>query len=243
MIGRDISKDRRISKVNPPRVHAGTNSRDAWSARYRTLATVCLNTGLAGLVVLAGLHLLFPLEAFIWDQKLGGKRLSETFVAAHYYLSDPEETAAIFQDWDQYVLNGHWQVHPWTGLINREFKGRYVSVGRYGRRGGLAPDDTHASLLSDVVWVFDGSTVFGWGLSDSSTIPSLLLKPNQFSETAIRHRVGTSASPRVLDRTHATLNRTNGSDMRSKLDVNSNCPSGALWVESIRSHKFCDRCS
>ena len=167
-------EDRSLLIVQPSRDQAEKKSRATWPDRYRTFAMVCVNTVLAGLLVLLVLHLLLPVEELIWDQNLGGQRLSQSFVEAHYYSSDPEATAGVLRDWDRYILNGHWQVHPWTGLINREFTGRYFSVGADGRRGGIAPDDASAALDPFVVWVFGGSTVFGWGLPDSSTVPSFL---------------------------------------------------------------------
>ncbi len=174
MIGWDVPEDRSLLIVQPSRDQAEKKSRAGWPDRYRTFAMVCVNTALAGLFVLLVLHFLLPVEELMWDQNLGGQRLSRTFVEAHYYSSDSEATAGILRDWDRYILNGHWQVHPWTGLINREFTGRYLSVSADGRRGGIAPDAARAALGPYVVWVFGGSTVFGWGLPDSSTVPAFL---------------------------------------------------------------------
>ncbi len=152
---------------------ARPNYRGVGPIRYQTIAIIWLNISIVSLTVLAALDLLLPVEGFIWDQNLGGRRVSETFVPAHYYLWSPEETAATLEDWNRYVLNGHWRVHPWTGLISREFEGRFVSVDRNGRRGGRAPEKINGSS-SFKVWIFGGSTVFGWGVSDSSTVASFL---------------------------------------------------------------------
>lgn len=141
---------------------------------YRTTGVVLLSATLLTVVLVATLHLLYPLERSFWHQNLAGRRLSETLVAEHYYLSGAEETDEIRRNWDEYVLAGHWQVHPWTGLVNREFSSRHLNVDRRGRRATLDPSDEHAGLQPLEIWAFGSSTLFGWGLSDRRTIPSQL---------------------------------------------------------------------
>ncbi len=135
---------------------------------------VLLSVLLLTLALLFALHLLYPLERSFWDSNLGGRQLSDDLIPAHYYLVDPSELAEIRDTWDDYVLAGHWQVHPWTGLINRKYVSRHLNVDAEGYRRTLAPSAAHTGLPSFDIWTFGGSTLFGWGLPDGSTIPSQL---------------------------------------------------------------------
>ncbi len=142
--------------------------------RYQTAAVLLLNTLVLTVIVLLALHFIFPLERSIWKQNLEGRRLSDDLVPAHYYLTDAAETERIRQTLDDYVLQGHWQVNPWTGLINRAYASEYLNVDQDGRRAGLPPSAEHSGLPPLDVWAFGGSTLFGWGVSDRHTVPSQL---------------------------------------------------------------------
>ncbi len=141
---------------------------------YQTAAVLLLNTLLLVAVVLAIFHFVFPLEDSIWNQNLDGRRMSEDFVPGHYYFSDGEETEAIRQALDAYILQGHWQVHPWTGLINREYSSQHLNIDAEGGRAGRPPSLLHREGEPLTLWSFGGSTLFGWGLADGDTIPSQL---------------------------------------------------------------------
>lgn len=141
---------------------------------YQTIAVVFLNTLILSAVVLAALHFVFPLERSIWNQNLGGQRLSDGFVPEHYYLSEAPETRRIRRSWDDYVLGGHWQAHPWTGLINRPFASEHLNVEPDGRRGGQPASAEHAGQPPLRLWAFGGSTLFGWGVADAYTVPAQL---------------------------------------------------------------------
>ncbi len=161
----------------PRREQPHTVPRRAWrrAARlYQALGVVLLSATLVTAVLLLAVHLVYPLEHSFWMDNLGGRRLSDTLVPGNYYLSGAEETGEIRRNWDEYVLAGHWRVHPWTGLINREFASRHLNIDAHGRRRTGAPDAKHAGLPPVEVWAFGGSTLFGWGLPDRHTIPSQL---------------------------------------------------------------------
>ena len=141
---------------------------------YQALAVLLLNTAVLTALVLAVLHCAFPLEDSIWNQNLDGRRLSQDLVPEHYYLTGAEETRQIRKTLDDYVLAGHWQVHPWTGLINRQFASGYLNVDAHGQRASAVPSSDHAGQPPFEIWAFGGSTLFGWGVSDSYTVPSQL---------------------------------------------------------------------
>lgn len=141
---------------------------------YQSLAVLLLNTAIATGVVLAVLHFAFPVEESVWNQNLDGRRISGDLVPEHYYLTSPDETRRIRETLDEYILAGHWQVHPWTGLINRRFASEHLNVDNHGRRATVEASVDHAGQPPFRVWAFGGSTLFGWGVSDPYTVPSQL---------------------------------------------------------------------
>ncbi len=145
-----------------------------FTQRYETVAVLLLNTLILLAVVLTGLHFAFPVEDSIWNQNLDGRRISEDLVPDHYTFSDSDETEEIRLTLDDYILQGHWQVHPWTGLINREYASKHLNIDADGGRASRLPNPDHREGEPLVLWTFGGSTLFGWGLADDDTIPSQL---------------------------------------------------------------------
>ncbi|MEZ4666862.1 MAG: SGNH/GDSL hydrolase family protein [Anaerolineae bacterium] len=99
---------------------------------------------------------------------------SDRFNRGAYYYSSPEEVGAMLAEYDAMSLAGHWMVHPWTGLTMRPFNGKYLNIDKNGLRAGIPPNAAFANKVPLVVWAFGGSTLFGWGLADNVSIPSLL---------------------------------------------------------------------
>jgi len=69
--------------------------------------------------------------------------------------------------------NRPWQYEPWVGFKERPRSGKFVNVShegfRHSYRKNLKLDNKGISI-----YVFGGSTTFGYGLDDASTIPSHL---------------------------------------------------------------------
>jgi lysophospholipase L1-like esterase len=87
---------------------------------------------------------------------------------------EPFEVEALLAEYDRMAAEGHWQVHPWTGLTMRPFTGTYLNIDLNGERRGAPPSGEHEDQPPLVVWAFGGSTLFGWGLADDYTPPSQL---------------------------------------------------------------------
>lgn len=99
---------------------------------------------------------------------------SPRFNRSAYYFMPPEEVDALLSEYDRMAAEGHWQVHPWTSLTLRYFRGQYLNMDFDGHRLGIEPSDAHADKPPLTVWGFGGSTLFGWGLADDFTLPSQL---------------------------------------------------------------------
>jgi lysophospholipase L1-like esterase len=99
---------------------------------------------------------------------------SSRFNQYHYYFMPRLEVMDLLREYDLMASEGHWQVHPWTGLTMRNFRGKYLNIDNNGHRLTSAPDATYAEKPPLVIWAFGGSTLFGWGLADDYTLPSQL---------------------------------------------------------------------
>lgn len=144
---------------------------------YTTLALVYLNTTLVfcGCLLLASF---IPVTPGGFHTSIG-QQYSETFKTDAYYFLSQEEAKRLGKVYDEYASQGHWQVHPWTGLINRQFKSPYLNVDENGLRQTAEPSPEHAEKPLFVVWAFGGSTMFGWGVADEYTLPSQLQRALQ----------------------------------------------------------------
>jgi hypothetical protein len=93
---------------------------------------------------------------------------------AYYFIKDRDDIDQVRSEYDKLAISGHWQVNPWTGLINRHFVGRFLNIDKYGRRLTISPSAKHSDKPPLIIWAFGGSTMFGWGLPDEYTLSSQL---------------------------------------------------------------------
>jgi hypothetical protein len=66
------------------------------------------------------------------------------------------------------------QFEPYTNFRVRPMRGRYVNVSEHGYRAGARENVWPPDRESTNIFVFGGSTAFGYGVADAETIPSQL---------------------------------------------------------------------
>lgn len=137
---------------------------------YRGLALLLLNT----LLLLLLVNLVLGAYYWIGDAASVGDRpvYSLTFKPESYTRVARDVAAAVGREFDRMGERESYQFHPWTGFIESGFRGEFVNVSEAGIRRTVsipAPADARQDL---VVWMFGGSTTFGWGMPDAETIPS-----------------------------------------------------------------------
>lgn len=99
----------------------------------------------------------------------------ESYVTTDWYTSYVEEfkQASTFS-WKPYV---YWRTSP--------FQGKYINIGEDNLRKTWNPKSQDVDVI---VFMFGGSTIWGWGARDDYTIPSLLSKI-LFDEYQIKAKV------------------------------------------------------
>lgn len=83
-------------------------------------------------------------------------------------MSTAEISRLLTETWEQ-----PWQYEPWVGFRERPRRGKYVNVSDEGYRFSKTTDASQDSRAMQV-YVFGGSTTFGYGVDDGSTIPARL---------------------------------------------------------------------
>jgi hypothetical protein len=94
-----------------------------------------------------------------------------------YRLVSREVARATGEEYDRMGSYQSFEYNPWTGFMHRAFSGRYLNVdagGLYNIRRSTPAEPLREGQRDLLVWAFGGSTMFGWGMPDSFTIPSLL---------------------------------------------------------------------
>jgi len=87
------------------------------------------------------------------------------------HLSDSDVNELLSETWN--MRDGGWVYEQWTGFRERARAALFVNVNEVGIRSNGAPDRELASLNGSI-WMFGGSTTFGYGVADAETIPAFL---------------------------------------------------------------------
>lgn len=146
---------------------------------YTIIAILTFNTLVLFIVGLIALHIVLPQP----QQTVGPSGISNVFSPyfkpESYQFSTDEQARIIGLEFDTWAQNGHWQVHPWTALTSRDFVGELFNIDGDGIRRTTPPDAQYDEKQPIRIWMFGGSTMFGWGLPDDWTIPSILQRELQ----------------------------------------------------------------
>jgi hypothetical protein len=138
---------------------------------YAKFAVLLLNTTILGLVFL------FLIEVFV-DWRVGDQPLavySRRFDLDSYSLTDRQTAIAVGREFDRMGEAESYEFHPWAVSMERRFDGRFLTVEEHfdhNRRGTKPPAPADSGKKEFIIWLFGGSTMFGWGLPDDQTIAS-----------------------------------------------------------------------
>ena len=101
-------------------------------------------------------------------------RISEHYDTVDLSLSYPEKNDTTIDE----LLNETWsrgfKYEAFTQFSEKEFNGKFVNVNDAGIRSNGSLQEWPPNVNNFNIFVFGGSTTFGYGVSDDQTIPSLL---------------------------------------------------------------------
>jgi len=140
-------------------------------ARYRAVAVLVLNLLLLVLALNVVLGLVYAVRDALSDHTLGpARKYPEAALAAAYPgMSRDDRNALLRETWSR-----PFRFADYTMFRERPFAGKYVNVSPHGFRlvkdqGPWPPDPTNIN-----VFVFGGSTAFGYGVPDDQSVASHL---------------------------------------------------------------------
>ncbi len=140
-------------------------------AAYQLIAVLLLNA----LVLFLAVNLVLGLYYAFRD----GQRAAEAVGSLQY---GDERLSIVYPEWDAQardaLLRETWSrplvCAPFLHFRERPYQGAYVNVQEAGFRQGLGPQPWPPSQDALTIFVFGGSTTFGYGLPDWQTIPALM---------------------------------------------------------------------
>ncbi|HYV98270.1 MAG TPA: hypothetical protein VE967_12495 [Gemmatimonadaceae bacterium] len=153
-----------------------TVSRDRLVALYRGIAYGTLNT----VVLLIALNVALGTIFYVRDRRDTAARKADPRLISYrdkyadldaYTKMSREQATAMLDEQDAKGSIGL-QYEPWTQFREPTFAGRFLNTDSNGFRRSRAPQARSGAPVR--VFVFGGSTTFGYGVSDEHTIPSYL---------------------------------------------------------------------
>ncbi len=138
---------------------------------YRALAGICLN------LVVAFIALNLVLGLYFWIKDSGQSsadpltpEFGEDLMRRVYApLDDGQRSRLLRETWSRVIPN-----EAFTGFGEAPYSGEYVNVSEHGFRASV-PQGPWPSVPSDLnVFLFGGSTAFGYGVADGDTLASAL---------------------------------------------------------------------
>lgn len=136
---------------------------------YKTAAILLLNT----VVMFIILNLICAAILAIYDRSLAKnpvrQKYGERVQQAHPGMTSAQLNKLLSETWTRTVI-----YDPFDQFRERPFTGKYVNVSaegtrRFKNKGPWPPDPANYNIF-----VFGGSTTFGYGVADDQTIPSYL---------------------------------------------------------------------
>ncbi|MFN0085077.1 MAG: hypothetical protein ACKVX9_06795 [Blastocatellia bacterium] len=135
--------------------------RDAWMILGITLLLFA--------VLEAGFSLMFHVRSYWHPPSPNFRALADTY-------SDPAWASSYYKEIDEVELGRTIKWKPYTYWRRSVYNGRHITIGPDGLRKTVSPDAAEGEAPRQRVFFFGGSTVWGLGTDDATTIPSLFAK-------------------------------------------------------------------
>lgn len=151
---------------------------------YKSVALFILNTLLLLVIINIALYFFYRYKDRSLKktnpvaQKYGMDKLRKAYPG----LEEQEIDALLTETW-----NRPQQYRPFAGFKERPFAGAYVNVDSMGIRNTPGATEQQADTNALTVFIFGGSTTFGYGVADNQTIPAWLQK--MFADSVTNKKV------------------------------------------------------
>jgi hypothetical protein len=145
---------------------------------YQFVATTWLTSTLLFLLFTLACYVVYwILDPIRGTGQKGRRPYAEAFKPQALSTLSTEEALGLAADFDRLGDTETFVYQPWVGFSERPFFSSHLNVDDGvplpHRRTHQHPASSHAQLRKEV-WIFGGSTTFGWGVPDDQTIASHL---------------------------------------------------------------------
>ena len=144
-----------------------------WTNTAKNIYISFSNTLILALILVLSSHILLSLRASYTHRKNYDFELNEQQKIAYSHLSKEQINDLLRATWR--VEGGGWEYETWVGFRETPRQSSFVNVNDYGVRSNSKKQVLMAEI-NDAVWLFGGSSTFGYGVTDSETIPAQLEK-------------------------------------------------------------------
>jgi len=100
-------------------------------------------------------------------------KLSPVAREEYKHLTDDQVNELLNATWN--LPGGGWEYEEWVGFKEAERKSKFINVNSYGVRSNKQ-EVFDMNSINDAIWMFGGSTTFGYGVADAETIPAIIEK-------------------------------------------------------------------
>jgi len=157
-------------KEQRPACPRGRRAIRAAARVYRSGALILCSAGVLLIALNAVLSVLFRVkDAWFPETNPAASAYHERLRAVYPGMSLPEIRKLMSETWGRRVI-----YDPFAQFREAPFTGKYVNVHEAGFRAGLHQGDWPPKKEDFRIFVFGGSTVFGYGVQDEETIGSQL---------------------------------------------------------------------
>ncbi len=206
----------------------GGERRGAFGRAYRAAALMAFNAAL--LFAAANLAALVLLRtSWLAEPEPGPLRWDAATLAALYPGEDPARVRALLRE----TWSVGYRYEPFTQFRERTVRGRYVTVDPAGFRGGGGVAVWPPPAAARTVFVFGGSTTFGYGLPDAETIPAALER-RLAAEPACTGRFA------VYNFGRANYFSSQERALFERLLVDGNRPDAAIFIDGLNEFGYPD---
>ena len=99
----------------------------------------------------------------------------------------PPDAARLFEDFDDLEAHRMYVYQPWVGFSERTFHSRFLNIDDDEPLPVRRTVESTIAGADKTIWLFGGSTQFGWGVPDNETIASQL--SNILAADGLHYRV------------------------------------------------------
>ena len=156
---------------------------------YATTSIIWLNCWVLATFMVSACYL------WVWirrpPQDAGAAPYSTTARSAAIHTLTPSAAAQLFREFDRVNGDNAYSYRPWLGFSERPYHSSLVNI------DGAEPLPTRRTIQArdsapsqKTIWLFGGSTQYGWGVPDSQTIASHLatiLSTDQTRYNVVNH--------------------------------------------------------